>query len=107
MLRADRHAKKDYKVITKSIDDRHRIVHETVDYKPHSKDDPMGLALVGEAPTPPKPEEEAAASESGERYDLDAFNKARAKARAMGSAIPAAAKGTSPETAPLWSPLAL
>ena len=38
------------KTIAKWIDDRYRIVHGTLKYKPQTKDDPMGLALIADSP---------------------------------------------------------
>ena len=39
-----------YEDMAKWIDERHRIIYGTLDYKPLTKDDPMGLALFADAP---------------------------------------------------------
>ena len=38
-----------YDDMAKWIDERHRIIYGTLDYKPLTKDDPMGLALFADA----------------------------------------------------------
>ena len=79
--------KADYKKLGEHIDNRHKIFFGHLDYK-GAKDDPMGLALVGEAHAPQRQEPEGSPSEQPgpqqERYDMDAFGKAKGKGKGDG-----------------------
>ena len=77
-----------YKELCAHIDMRHKVQFGTLDYKPSSRDDPMGLALmVEQEPKPaissaPPGDAQAAA---GQWYgDLDAFNKGKGKGKGDG-----------------------
>ena len=39
----------EYSGVAKWIDERHLVIYGTLDYKPLTKDDPMGLALFADA----------------------------------------------------------
>ena len=73
--KTDSLAEKDYAKMCEWIDLRHRIMFGNLDYKPTGKDDPMGLALVGESipdgPPPGLAEDESA--------NLDAMGKGKGK----------------------------
>ena len=78
-----------YEEMTRWIDMRFKITHDNLDYKPQTRDDPLGLALFAEGlcfeePPPPVPDAPPDGASTQQAAELDVFANGKGKGKGKG-----------------------